>query len=219
MPAPIPASVADPGAVGPSTPRSTSEWEAAYRHPVPRSFYDRPTVRVARDLLGCYLVRPPGPGGEEGWRAGRVVETEAYVANDPANHAARGMTERNRSMFLGPGHVYVYRIHQVHCANLTTAEGQAVLLRAVEPATDLPSPPRGPGRLCRAFGLDRSHDGLDAIEGEVRVLPRVTPPRRIVAAPRIGIRLAADRPLRFLEEGSAWVSKRPPEKGKQNGRR
>lgn len=140
---------------------------------------------------------------------GRVVETEAYVANDPANHAARGMTERNRSMFLGPGHVYIYRIHQVHCANLTTAPGQAVLLRAVEPVTPLPSAPRGPGLLCRAFGLERTQDGADAVRGELRVLPRDQAPPQFVAVPRVGIRLASERRLRFLVPTSPWVSKRP----------
>ncbi len=112
-------------------------------------------------------------------------------------------------MFLGPGHVYVYRIHQVHCANLTTARGQAVLLRAVEPLTPLLAGPRGPGLLCRAFGLDRAHDGLDAVVGELRVLPRDGPPVEVARAPRVGIRLAADRPLRFFDGRSEWVSKRP----------
>ena len=199
------------------SPEGFRDWSLAFERPLGRSFYARPTARVARDLLGCRLVRRPSRG-DGAWRVGRIVETEAYVAGDPANHASRGKTERNRSMFLGPGHVYVYRIHQVHCANLTTARGQAVLLRALEPLTPLLAEPRGPGLLCRAFGLDRVHDGLDAVEGELRVLPREGPPVTVARVPRVGIRLAADRPLRFLDARSEWVSRRPASlRGKARG--
>ncbi|MGC2289757.1 MAG: DNA-3-methyladenine glycosylase, partial [Thermoplasmata archaeon] len=144
------------------------DWAQAFQHPRPRSWYDRSTSVVARALLGDWLVgRTP-----EGWRAGRIVESEAYVAKDPASHAFRGRTERNRSMFAGPGTWYVYRIHQVHCANLTTRPGQAVLLRAVEPATEFLGDTRGPGRLCRAFDLSRADDGSSAVDGpRLRVLP------------------------------------------------
>jgi len=193
-----------------SSPRSyvAVDWARAFEHPRPRSWYDRPTTVVARAILGDWLVgRMPG-----GWRAGRIVETEAYVANDPASHAFRGPTPRNRSMFAGPGTWYVYRIHQVHCANLTTRPGEAVLLRAVEPITEGLPNTRGPGRLCRAFGLSREEDGSSAIDGpRLRVLPGPRSREPLVLAPRVGIRKAQRRPLRFALKGNRWVSSpRPP---------
>jgi DNA-3-methyladenine glycosylase len=171
--------------------------------PLGRSFYDRPTVVVARALLGCRLVRST----PEGARVGRLVETEAYVARDPANHAYRGPTDRNRSMFGRPGTLYVYRIYQVYCANAVTRPGEAVLLRAVEPVSPELGDARGPGRLCRVFGLTRDDDGRDLTTGWVNVLPRDRPLRpQVVRSPRIGIREATDRPLRFSLQGSRFVS-------------
>jgi DNA-3-methyladenine glycosylase len=184
------------------------EWARAFEHPRPTSWFDRPTVQVARALLGDWLVaRTP-----EGWRAGRIVETEAYVAGDAASHAFRGLTPRNRSMFAGPGTLYVYRIHQVHCANLTTRPGQAVLLRALEPATPGLSDPRGPGRLCRAFGLTRADDGQNAVSGPLlRVTPGPSGREPVVAGPRVGVQRAQARRLRFALKGNQWVSyPRPP---------
>ena len=171
-----------------------------------REFFDRPTVTVARALLGCAIGRtmPEGP------RFGRIVETEAYVARDPANHAFRGPTDRNRSMFSRPGTLYVYRIHQVHCANAVTRPGEAVLFRALSPLSPGLPDARGPGRLCRALGLTRSEDGSDLVEGPVRVYPRSGPPGPIVRAVRVGIRRAADRPLRFALLRNPYVSSPRP---------
>jgi DNA-3-methyladenine glycosylase len=179
-------------------------WSGAFDAPLPRSAYERPTRTVARALLGAFLVRRE-PTGD---RVARIVETEAYVANDPASHAFRGPTERNRSMFSRPGTLYVYRIHQVHCANAVTRPGQAVLLRAAEPVVGrFPAPPRGPGRLCWAFDLARADDGLDLVTSDrLRIVPGPAPEETIVLAPRIGIRLAAERPLRFALSGNLWVS-------------
>jgi DNA-3-methyladenine glycosylase len=183
------------------------DWAEAFAHPRPRSWYDRPTATVARALLGDFLVGP----GPDGWRAGRIVETEAYVANDPASHAYRGPTDRNRSMFTGPGTWYVYRIHQVHCANLSTRLGQAVLLRAVEPITGNLGDTRGPGRLCRAFGLGRDDDGHSAITGaRLRVVPGPAVRGPVVVGVRVGIRLARTRRLRFALNGNRWVSSPRP---------
>jgi DNA-3-methyladenine glycosylase len=140
--------------------------------------------------------------------AARIVETEAYVAGDPANHAFKGPTLRNWTMFTGPGHLYVYRIHQVHCANATTSLGEAVLLRAAEPLTPGLGNLRGPGLLCRAFSLTKKEDGLDLItDGHVRLLPSLLDPPQIDVTRRIGIRLGRDYPLRFVERGSSWISK------------
>ncbi len=181
-----------------------TDWAARFARPLPRDFFARPTRRVARELLGAVLLSRRG----RGWAAARLVETEAYVAGDPASHAFRGPTERNRSMFAGPGTLYVYRIHQVYCANVATLRGEAVLLRAAEPLTPLPHPPRGPGRLCRAFGLDRSHDGGDVRTGPVRLVRGTAPVGAIAAGPRVGIRRALAWPLRYAEIASRWVS--PP---------
>jgi DNA-3-methyladenine glycosylase len=173
-----------------------------FGRPLPLAFYDRPTVSVARGLLGAWvLARNAG-----GFVGARVVETEAYVGNDPANHAARGETERNRSMFREPGTLYVYRIHQVHCANVVTRPGEAVLLRSAEPRTVGLGETRGPGRLCRALKITRDDDGHDLVSGSLRILPSSTPTGRILRGPRVGIRLNADAVLRYGLEGSPWVS-------------
>ena len=179
----------------------------------------RPTSDVARELLGCILFRET----DEGRVAGRIVETEAYVADDPANHASRGKTRRNASMFGPPGHVYVYRIHQVFCLNVVTqleGVGEAVLIRAVEPVEGIPimesnrgtADPRmlarGPGRLCQAFGVDKSVDG-SPLDGRSLGIERSTEPvGEITVRPRIGIRAGADMPLRFYLAGNRFISKR-----------
>ena len=173
------------------------------RRTVGRAFFDRPTVRVARDLLGMGLRVRDG----RRWRAVRLVETEAYVADDPANHAYRGPTRRNRSMFLRPGTLYVYRIHQVVCANVVTRSGEAVLLRAGEPRTPGLASPSGPGRLCRVLGLSLADDGQDLVRGfRIRLDARKGPTGRVIVGPRVGLRRAAERPLRFLLAESRWVS-------------
>ncbi len=145
----------------------------------------------------------------------RIVETEAYVAKDPASHAYRGRTERNRAMFAGPGTVYVYRIHQVHCVNLTTRPGQAVLLRAAEPLTPALGNTQGPGRLCRAFDLTRADDGISAVTGpRLRIAPGPRPDETVVRTPRIGVTRGRTRRLRFLLSGNRWVSRGRSRRGR-----
>jgi len=168
------------------------------------AFFARPTQRVARGLLGARLQVTDGLRTREV----RLVETEAYVRNDAASHAFRGPTRRNRSMFNGPGTLYVFRIHQVVCANLVTRPGEAVLLRAGAPSEGTVGTATGPGRLCRTLGITIADDGQDAVTGpRLRVLPRATRPRRIAVGPRVGIRRAAERPLRFWIEGDPAVSR------------
>lgn len=158
---------------------------------------------MARFLLGVVLVRDT----PQGRIAGRIVETEAYLPGgvDPASHAYRGETKRNRSMFLRRGHAYVYFIYGTSfCLNVTSdaaGTGAAVLLRAVEPLA------RGPGRLTAAFGVDRRHDGLDlCAAGSKLWLAAGAPPESIGASVRIGVRLAANRVLRFFVPGNDFVS-------------
>lgn len=191
-----------------------------------RAFYARHATEVAPDLLGKVLAVADG-------RSGRIVEVEAYGgAEDPASHAYRGMTARNAAMFGPPGHLYVYRSYGMHwCANVVTGtagDGQAVLLRALEPLSGL-GPMRaarwsrgqrrqvdddlcrGPGRLSEALGIDRSHDGADlcAARPAVWVGDDGWPSGAWHVGgqgPRIGITKAADLPWRFWMPGSQAVS-------------
>lgn len=190
----------------------------------PTSFYDRDPVTVARDLLGKLLVSE-----HDGMvQAGMIVETEAYLAKgDPANHAYRGRTARNTSMFGPPGRAYVYAIHRHHCLNVVT-EGEgvpsAVLIRAVQPMkgieamktrqrTDcLTNLTNGPGKLCEAFGIDRSLDGWDVTKGERLWVqePLVPLTVQIAVSVRVGVTKARDLPLRFcVAQQSPFVSRGP----------
>jgi DNA-3-methyladenine glycosylase len=189
----------------PSRTAASSSDSGPASAPVGRAFFDRPTERVARALLGATL-RVRDASGE---RDARIVETEAYIGRvDAASHAYRGPTERNRSMFSSPGTLYVFRIHQVVCANLVTRRGEAVLLRAGALAGADPLTGSGPGRLCRALGITMADDGQDATEGDrVSVLARTSVPGSIQVGPRVGIRKAAELPLRFWISGDRSVSR------------
>ena len=195
--------------------------ERGLGRPLPRRFYERPVVSVARAVIGRLLVRE-GPGGPV---AGRIVEVEAYGdGGDPASHARAGRTARNAAMFGPAGHAYVYFTYGMHhCLNLVTGrEGRAaaVLVRALEPALGLaimrrrrgPVPdPRlasGPGCVARALGLTRSHDGLDLTRGPLWISD--LPVRRgglpVVAGARVGIREGTGRAWRFRLAGHPSVS-------------
>ncbi|HKW20093.1 MAG TPA: DNA-3-methyladenine glycosylase [Ktedonobacterales bacterium] len=191
---------------------------------LPRAFYARPTLDVARDLIGKTLYRQT----RDDVTAGIIVETEAYVAAiDPAAHGYRGMTSRNAVMFGPPGRAYVYFTYGMHyCLNVVTEEdgvAAAVLLRALEPTVGLPlmrsrrgeriadrDLARGPGRLCAAMALTVADNGLDLQRDALWLAgtPDFPPDARVVATPRIGITQAADWPWRFVLAGSRWVSGR-----------
>jgi DNA-3-methyladenine glycosylase len=154
-----------------------------------------------------------------GARAVRIVETEAYLgAEDPAAHAFSGRTPRTEPLFGPAGTIYVYFVYGMHhCLNVAVDRDfvpGCVLVRAAEPlegsglqADDC----RGPGRLCRALGIDTSLSGRHLFEEDPPLTLREgAPPARIVAAPRVGIRRAADRRLRFCDAGSAAVSRPVP---------
>jgi len=177
---------------------------------------------VARALLGRVLVHDDPAAGRI---AGVIVETEAYGgAGDPASHAYRGRTPRNAVMFGPPGHAYVYFTYGMHhCFNVVCGrrgEPAAVLVRALEPVAglepmrerrahaDVRRLARGPGSLARALGLDRRHDGLDLTRAPLWVadLPARRGGRSVARGPRVGIRVAAERPWRYWLAGSAFVS-------------
>jgi DNA-3-methyladenine glycosylase len=159
----------------------------------------------------------------EGRAAGRIVETEAYLPDDPASHSFRGQTQRNASMFLERGFAYVYRIYGVSlCINVsseTRGVGAAVLIRALEPlhgsalmharrgevsARDLA---RGPGRTTAALGITASHDGTDlCARGPLWLGSLHSPPGEVGASVRIGLTRATDEVLRFYERGNRYVS-------------
>lgn len=176
-----------------------------------RSFYRRDTLEVARDLLGRVICRrlPEGP-----ILRGRIVEVEAYDGpSDRASHAHRGPTRRNAPMFEAGGIAYVYLIYGVHhCLNIVTGEKgypAAVLIRAAEPPLDGLSA-TGPGRLCRAFRIDRAFDGCSLVGRELW-LEGGDPvaDRRVKRTARIGVHYAgpwARRRYRFVIRGSACAS-------------
>ncbi len=184
-----------------------------------RDFYERPTVTVARELLGKVLVHAGA--------AGIIVETEAYLGGDDlAAHSAAGITPRTRVIFGPPGHAYVYFIYGMYeCLNLVCEpEGVpgCVLIRALEPAAGIdemrarrPSAKKledlasGPGKLTRAMGITRAQNGADVTHGLLVVRePAEKHAVEVAVTPRIGITRCADLPLRFTVRGNRFVSRK-----------
>jgi len=203
------------------------------------TFFERPVLDVACDLVGCtFLVDGVG---------GRIVETEAYAPGDPASHGYRGQTARNAVMFGPPGHLYVYFTYGMHfCANFVSEAngvGAAVLLRALEPLSGLDEMAArrgtaasrllcsGPARLCQALGIGREHNGLPvweppitvlhreasdpaATSGDAAELPPMPPEPQIVTTARIGMSAGDDgRRWRFVDAQSAFLSRRLRDNG------
>jgi len=193
---------------------------------LPAAFYERPTLRVARALLGKILVHR----SREGITAGRIVEVEAYRGpEDRAAHTAGGRrTARNETMWGPGGRLYVYFTYGMHhCCNVVTRTSglpEAVLLRALEPVVGLElmqrrrrsreianaALARGPGNLCRALGIDHRHDGCDLATGPVVILDApLVRAAAVAVSPRVGVAYAGDdalRPWRFFVRTSPAVS-------------
>jgi DNA-3-methyladenine glycosylase len=175
------------------------------------AFYRRPAEELAKDLLGTILVRR---FRKKELRA-RIVETEAYVgAHDLACHATKGRTKRTEVMFLPGGHAYVYLIYGMYeMFNIVSGEAddpQAVLIRAAEPLDDWQADLSGPGKLTRALGITRAHNGLSLNNDSMYLLQNPTAAPEIVQTARIGVDYAKewkDAPLRFLDANSRAVSK------------
>lgn len=183
-----------------------------------RDFYERPTIEVARDLLGKVLVH--------GQTAGMIVETEAYLGGDDlASHSAAGITKRTRVIFGPGGHAYVYLSYGMHnCMNIVAEPDGTpgcVLIRALEPVAGLDEMRRrrhtargerelasGPGKLTEALGISRAHTGRDMTSGDLVVVATMPPAGfEIAVTPRIGITKCADLPLRFFIAGNRFVSR------------
>ncbi|CAN5292074.1 DNA-3-methyladenine glycosylase [soil metagenome] len=178
-----------------------------------REFFDRGAIVVARALIGVELYID-GVGGA-------IVETEAYCGGeDPASHSFRGETPRNRSMFGPAGHAYVYRSYGIHwCLNMVCRRAGAVLIRALRPVAGIEVMRlrretqevrllcAGPGRLCQALAVDRSHDGLPLDDAPFE-LWKSAKRQSIVAGTRIGITRAVEHPWRFGLMGSPMVSRK-----------
>jgi DNA-3-methyladenine glycosylase len=195
----------------------------AVHRPLSRATLPIDTESLARYLIGKLVVREL----PEGIVSGRIVETEAYVIGDAAGHAYRGMTARNRSLFLEPGRAYVYLAYGVSYMLNVSSEapgvgvGAGVLIRGLEPLEGIPimqrnrgverlrDLARGPGRLCTALRIDRSLDGLDLCrEGPLWLARGESETGEISQSVRIGITKDADRLLRFYLRGSPFVSGR-----------
>jgi len=184
------------------------------------SFYDRPVVEVARELIGCVVTH--------GETSGVIVETEAYHDSEPACHAFVGLTPRTSVLFGPPGIAYVYRSYGIHAMLNAVTEapgtGAAVLIRALEPSTGAElmrerrgvEPPEalcsGPGKLTQALGIGLGYNGTDLARGPVTISGR--PPQwrdpELWAGPRIGITKATELPWRFCAAGSRFLSQRVP---------
>ena len=163
---------------------------------LPRSFYERDTVLVARQLLGKVIVH--------GKTAGRILETEAYLGEgDLAAHSARGRTPSTEVIFGPPGFAYVYLIYGMyHCLNFvaeTDGTAGCVLIRAIEPLTTIKQHPltNGPGKVTLALGINKLQNGRDVTAGALTVRQWRTPDFKIIASPRIGISKSVNLPLRF----------------------
>jgi DNA-3-methyladenine glycosylase len=198
--------------------RGLSSLRSSGAHPV--EFYDRPVLKVARELIGCVV--------EHEGLAGVIVETEAYHQSEPACHAFAGVTPRTRTLFDEPGLAYVYRSYGIHALLNAVCEpagvGAAVLIRALEPLAgieemrvrrgrareeDLCS---GPGKLTQALGVELTQNGTSLLDGPVVIGPgdgrRGQP--RVVVGTRIGITKAVDLRWRFCLAGNAHVSRPRP---------
>ncbi len=192
--------------------------------PLPREFYERDTVTVSRELLGQILVRTEAAGNT----AGLIVETEAYLTDDPGSHASRGRTERNSPMFAGPGTIYVYQIYGIHfCLNIVTRPAgiaEAILIRAVEPVgglqlmkqrrgrRELKELTSGPAKLTEAMSIDLSLNEGDITRPPLYVVAGAGTQGPVAVAPRIGLGAdqGADLPLRFCLADSEYLSRPIP---------
>ncbi len=194
---------------------------------LPHEFYEKDTVQVAKDLLGCYLIHTFN--GEKA--GGKIVETEAYLGDlDPASHSYKGINKRNATMFGPPGHAYIYLIYGIHyCFNIVTRPegiGEAVLVRALEPTIGIPFMIKqrhtensmllcnGPAKLTQALRITKDLNGSDLVKGPLTILSQDTyekknqnRPIEIISSARIGISQGKEYPFRLYIKGSQFISR------------
>jgi len=192
-----------------------------------RKFYIRPVLTVAKDLLGKVLIRKEGSS----IFAGRIIEVEAYDGKvDKASHSFNGKTKRNEVMFNEGGYFYVYFTYGAHfCCNVVTGKrnhGQAVLIRAIEPLVgikkmienrfgrelnsekEIYNLTSGPGKICKAFGFNKEHSGLDLTNSSVFIVDRPKLKKNLIGvSKRIGITKSISLPWRFFEIGNPYLSR------------
>ncbi len=199
----------------------------AARGGLPASFYDRPVLEVARDLVGCVV--------DHAGASGVIVETEAYHHSEPASHAFAGLTPRTKTLFGEPGRAYVYRSYGIHALLNAVCEpegvGAGVLIRALQPLTDLdlmrarrglPADARmngagdralcsGPGKLTQALGIELADNDADLAAGPIVIRERSAgwSDPQIAQGPRVGITRATELPWRFCAAGSRYLSRAP----------
>lgn len=202
---------------------------------LPLKFYKRELHKVAQELLGKYLVRKAG----KSFLAGKIVEVEAYDGSiDRASHSYNGVTKRNSVMFEGGGKLYVYFTYGMHfCANVVTGglnEGKAILIRALEPVDGIETMEHnrygnkvtarvkienlcnGPGKVCKAFGISRGHNGMDLTGEEIFISGSGRLKAELIKrSKRIGIKKSVDLPWRYYISGNPFVSKKAAGKRKK----
>lgn len=180
--------------------------------------YSKKTIQVAKRLLGAYLIHD----SPDGRTVGRIVETEAYLSNDPASHSFKGMNRKNAQMFGPPGRAYVYLSYGMYyCFNVVTQKkgvGEGVLIRSLEPVEglglmkkrrktdDVKNLCSGPGKLVIAVGIRKEHNGCDLSKGCLRLKLTSSRPK-IVTTTRIGIKEGAKLPYRFYIKDNLFVSR------------
>jgi len=192
-----------------------------------RNFYIRSVLVVAKDLLGKVLIRKEGSS----IFAGRIIEVEAYDGKvDKASHSFNGKTKRNEVMFDEGGYFYVYFTYGAHfCCNVVTGKrnlGEAVLIRAIEPLVGIEKMienrfgrklksdkeifnlTSGPGKVCKAFGFNKEHSGLDLINSSVFIVNQPELKKNMIGvSKRIGITKSVSLPWRFFEIGNSYLSR------------
>lgn len=179
---------------------------------LPKSFYARPTITVAKELLGKYLIHHDGNLE----RIGKIVEVEAYLGQeDLAAHSSKGLTKRTAVMFGPAGFAYIYLIYGMYyCTNVVTENegiGSAVLIRALEPVKNIESRTQGPGLLSKAMNIDKQLNQHDLTSTNFYIAESEDQNEcTIIEKPRIGVHYAkewAEKLLRFYIEGNLYVSK------------
>ncbi len=183
-------------------------------------FLDQPASKSAPQLLGCRLLYESG----KGTTSGMIIETEAYLGDDPASHSYNGKTPRNEVMFGPSGRAYIYFTYGMHyCFNIVTGrpgEGEAVLIRALEPIEglalmkkrrrqqDIKNLCSGPAKLVQAMGITSGCNGQDLSAGRLRLLAAGSRDFDIVRATRIGIKKSTDKKLRFYIRDNPYISRK-----------